>query len=113
MVNIIKEAMIFTMGYVLTNIEDNKETKENQIEREDIPEFKNITIENISCSGSSIALKVLGLPELPIHDIKIKNSNIVSNKGLDLKYHNNIELEDVMVSLPEGKKYYKKEIFNQ
>ena len=111
MVNIIKEAIIFTMGYVLTNIEDNKETKENKIDREDIPEFKNIFIDNINCTNSDIALKVLGLPELPIHDIKLSNSKIVANKGLDLSLCENIELENVVISLPNEDILFKKEIF--
>ena len=111
MVNIIKEAIIFTMGYVLTNIEDNKESKSVSIDKEDIPEFKNITMENINCTNSEIALKVLGLPELPIHDIKLVNSKIVAKKGLDLSFHKNIILENVTISLPDEEITYKKEIF--
>ncbi len=111
MVNIIKEAIIFTMGYVLTNIEDNKESKSVSIDKEDIPEFKNITMENINCTNSEIALKVLGLPELPIHDIKLVNSKIVAKKGLDLSFHKNIILENVTISLPDEDIVYESDIF--
>lgn len=94
MSEILEEAIIFTMGYVLTTIEDNKEKKVEFLD-DDVPEFKNILIENIECSGAKIAMKVLGLPQKPIHDILVRNSNFTTDKELDLKYCENIELENV------------------
>ena len=79
---------------VLTTIEDNKEKKVEFLD-DDVPEFKNILIENIECSGAKIAMKVLGLPQKPIHDILVRNSNFTTDKELDLKYCENIELENV------------------
>lgn len=111
MVNIIKEAIIFTMGYVLSNIEDNKEKKDNSFDMEDVPEFKNIIIDNIQCSAAEIALKVQGLPELPIHDIKISNSKIAAQKDFELSYHQNIELNNVTISLPEEDKFFESKTF--
>ena len=90
MTKIIGEAFIFTMGYVLANIEDEHEG-EVTLDREDIPEFKNITMENIICQDSDRALKILGLPELPIHDITLKDVTVKANKGLDLKFCENIK----------------------
>ncbi len=109
MVNIIGEAIIFTMGYVLVNIEDANEGKVTA-NLDDVPEFKNITLENINCNNSEVALKVLGLPELPIHDITLKNSYIKANKDLDLKLCKNIILENTKIETSESK-YYQKEVF--
>ncbi|MCR5112347.1 MAG: glycoside hydrolase family 28 protein [Acholeplasmatales bacterium] len=111
MVNILGEAMIFTMGYVLVNIEDTNEGKVT-VEKEDVPEFKNITIDNIKCNSSKIALKVLGLPELPIHDITVKNSQIAGDKDFDLKLCNNITIENTDIATPAGVKHYDNEVFN-
>ncbi len=91
MTKIINEAAIFTMGYVLVNIEDEHEGDVTK-DPEDIPEFKNITLENIICQDCDTALKILGLPELPIHDITLKDVTIKANKGLDLNLCENINL---------------------
>ncbi len=107
MSRIIGEAMIFTMGYVLVNIEDANEGKVT-VNADDVPEFKNIYIENIKCDEAKIALKVEGLPEKKIHDIYIKNSNIEASKEFVLNLCENIKIIDSTIN----KKYYKEETFN-
>ena len=104
---IIGEAMIFTMGYVLVNIEDANEGKVTT-NLDDIPEFKNIFIENVVCDESKIALKVEGLPEKKIHDIHIKNSNINADKDFSLSLCENIKIINSNIK----DKYYKEEVFN-
>ena len=105
MTKIINEAVIFTMGYVLVNIEDEHE---GEIKKGDevLPEFKNITLENIICQDSDTALKVLGLPELPIHDITLKDVTIKANKGLDLKFCENIKLENTKIIIDDKEEVY-------
>ena len=107
MTKIIGEAMIFTMGYVLVNIEDANEGKVTA-NPDDVPEFKNIFIENISCDESKIALKVEGLPEKKIHDIYIKDSNINADKDFSLSLCENI----IVINSTIKDKYYKEEVFN-
>lgn len=107
MTKIINEAMIFTMGYVLVNIEDEHEGDVTK-DMEDIPEFKNITMENIICESADIALKVQGLPELPIHDLKLKDVTIKANKGLELSLCKNIKLENTKLIIND-----KEEIYNE
>ena len=110
--NIIEEGMIFTMGYVLHNIEDNKEGKNKEIAREDLPEFKNIYMDNIICRGAKVAIKVNGLDELPIHDIKLSNSQLTAEKALDLARCENIVLQNVTISTEEETSYYENEVFS-
>lgn len=59
MIDIEKEAIIFTMGYVL----DYRESAEKSavVKAEDIPYFKNITLKNITCSGAEYGLKAEGI----------------------------------------------------
>ena len=111
MINIIGEAMIFTMGYVLKNIEDENEG-EVTVNKEDIPEFKNITIDNIKCNSAKIALKVDGLKQLPIHDITIRNSEICAKKSMDLKMCKNIVLENTVIKSGNREELFEKETFN-
>ena len=111
MSRIIGEAMIFTMGYVLKNIEDENEGKVT-VNLDDVPEFKNITIDNIKCNNSKVALKVDGLKELPIHDIYIKNSQINAKKGLDLKMCKNIVLSNTTIKIANKEEYCENEKFD-
>lgn len=95
--NIINEAIIFTMGYVLVNIEDEHENKEEKLDSEDIPEFKNIIMENINVSGCETAIKINGLKEKPIHDLSFNNINIKANKDIDISYAENINFNNVNI----------------
>ncbi|MCR5350781.1 MAG: glycoside hydrolase family 28 protein [Acholeplasmatales bacterium] len=111
MTRIIGEAIIFTMGYVLVNIEDANEGKVTT-DMEDVPEFKNITLDNIICTESNIALKVEGLKELPIHDITLKNSHIKANTDMKLSLCKNIRLENTTITVANISKYFDKEVFS-
>ena len=111
MADIIGEAMIFTMGYVLVNIEDPKEGKQ-QPDREDIPEFKNITMDHIICNGAKIAMKIEGLEQLPIHNITVKNSQFIVDNEMDLHLCEEICLENVEIQTKEKQYKYKKEKFS-
>lgn len=108
---IIEEAIIFTMGYTLHNIEDNKEGKNNEVIKEDLPEFRNITMENIICRDAKIAMRINGLDELPIHDISLINSEITADNEFDLARCENIKLENVKINTANSSNYYDKKIF--
>ncbi len=59
MIDIEKEAIIFTMGYVLDYRESEEKSK--VIKAEDIPYFRNITLKNIICSSAEYGLKAEGI----------------------------------------------------
>lgn len=59
MMNIEKEAIIFTMGYVLDYREDQRE--KSTVKADDIPYFKNITMRRITCNGAEVGLKAEGI----------------------------------------------------
>ena len=83
MMNIEKEAIIFTMGYVL----DYREEKQSamKVNAEDIPYFRNITMKHITCNGAGTGLKVEGID---------MNSLAVEDKTPVI---DNITLEDSMI----------------
>lgn len=99
MLNIINEAIIFTGEYFLTTIE-KKELVENEIKEslDDIPEFKNIKMNNIICHSAKIALRIKGLKEKPIHDITLSNSYFNCEDDIDIKNSNNIILKNTIIN---------------
>lgn len=94
MVDIKKEAITFDMGYVF----GGPEAERPKMTKEDIPEFKDITMENISCLGAERGIKIVGLEEQPIHDITIKNSWFCAEKALLQKHTENIILYRVTMT---------------
>ena len=111
MTDIIEEAFIFTMGYVLVNIEDENEGKVT-VEADDIPEFKDIYMENISCDSAKTAIKINGLKELPIHDLIFKNVTVKATNGLNLSLCKNIRLINTKIETPIENKIYVDENVN-
>lgn len=94
MVDIKKEAITFDMGYVF----GGAEAERPEITKEDIPEFKNIYMENISCLGAERGIRIVGLEEQPIHDITIKNSWFRVEKALVKEHAENIILQNVTMT---------------
>jgi Glycosyl hydrolases family 28 len=45
------------------------------------PQIRNITIRNVTCQWSNIAMQLRGLPELPLKNVTIENAQIVSKQG--------------------------------
>ncbi len=95
MMNIEKEAIIFTMGYVL---DDEKSPDAAQFSEEDIPYFRNIRMEKITCSGAEIGLKVEGLKQTAqpaIDEIYLKDSILAAKTEQQIQNAGNIVLENV------------------
>lgn len=81
MLNIKEEAVIFTMNYVLASMNQREDTVQGE-DAEDIPEFKNIYIEDCCCKGAGMPVKIQGLQGKPesIHDIHILNCAFEAEK---------------------------------
>lgn len=101
MANILEEAFIFTMGYVLRNLETTKTDEMNSTLKEDIPEFRNIFMENIQCSNAKIGIKIEGLMEKPIHHLHFKNIEIIAEEALKLTNASAIQFENLKIYTPK------------
>lgn len=110
MTNIIEEAFIFTMGYVLKNLETTNTDEMDSNLKEDVPEFKDIYLENVICQGAKTAIKINGLKQLPIHHIFFKNIAVAANQGLELSLCEDIHLNQVAITLPDQDLYFEQEI---
>src|ERR1700733_1447938 len=50
------------------------------------PRFHDITLENVTATGSETAAAIIGLPEAPITDVHLRNVKISANKGATVGY---------------------------
>ena len=69
---------------------------------ETIPQFRDIFIKDVICSGASRAMYFNGIPEKNIENIVVENCEIVSDKGADLRYSTGVVLKDVKITQSEG-----------
>ncbi|MDB5201093.1 MAG: glycoside hydrolase family 28 protein [Ferruginibacter sp.] len=67
---------------------------------EETPQFKNMFIKNVTCSGAEKAIFIRGLPEMNIHDISLENVTITAKKGIDCSEAKNIVFSNVTLNTP-------------
>jgi polygalacturonase len=70
------------------------------------PHFDDITLENVTATGSESAGVIVGLPEAPIRGMVLRNVKISARKGLTIGYAD-VSGEDVVVRTTEGKSIVK------
>lgn len=97
MKDIVNEAIFFNTYYEGVG-------RENEIIRvtEDTPVFTNFDIDSIVCIGASQAISVVGLPEMPISKIRIRNSYLAAAGGFSAEYAREFTLEDVSIIPKSG-----------
>ena len=72
---------------------------------ETTPQFRDIFIRDIVCSGAARAMYFNGIPEKNIENIVVEDCEIVSEKGADLRYSNGVVLKNVKITQAEGAGY--------
>ena len=103
MTSIKGDAITFNMFYggssAVTNYEDEiiKESFSQMEVDETTPVFRNIQIENIVCNGAGRAMEFMGLPEMPIDGIYLKNVNIIADSDAEFTNSKNIVKENVNI----------------
>lgn len=97
MISIKHEAITFNMGYDM----DTKEGEE--VSLEEIPEFKNIYIDNVNCTKADKPITISGLKQMPIHDIHISNMTCMTNNDIFIKNAENINKVNIkLLKIPEN-----------
>lgn len=66
------------------------------------PQFRDIYIKDVICSGAARAMYFNGIPEKNIENIVVENCEIVSERGADLRYSTGVILKDVKITQSEG-----------
>ena len=69
---------------------------------EETPQFNDIHIENVICRGAKNAIVLQGLPEMPLHDITLKNVSITAQFGVSVIDAVGITFENVQVEHQSG-----------
>ncbi len=97
------EAIRFEMYYFnKTGVEDPL-TGEMIVEKapvaETTPIFKNMYFKNIYVDGAKQALKIMGIPEMPVENIQFKNMIVRSEVGMRINYASKINFENIDLKL--------------
>ncbi|WP_370479499.1 glycoside hydrolase family 28 protein [Tamlana flava] len=92
--NIKNEAFMLNLFY-------DKNTVEGPV-TEETPIFRNIHISNVTASNVNTAGRILGIPEMPIHNISFSDVDIDANEGFSIHTAKNIEFHDVKISTTIG-----------
>ncbi len=66
------------------------------------PQFRNIQIENVVCRGAQKAIVLVGLPEMPIRGIHLKNVSITAQAGAFLTDADGIVFDQVRIENQSG-----------
>ena len=105
MINIPTEAIRFNLYYQGGSpIPEPDDTLTNQMKEpefvpvsEATPEFRNISIKNISCNGAHTAIKMTGLPEMKLNNFSFENINIKSTNGIECTDAKNITFKNLKI----------------
>lgn len=92
--NIKKEAFMFNLFY------DKNTVKEPFSER--TPIFRNIHISNVTATQVNTAGSLIGIPEMPIHNISFSNIYIDSKHGFSIDTASDLELHSVKINSEFG-----------
>lgn len=101
--NIPTDAINFNLYYFGKAIDEDPETGEMTVEKmavsEETPSFKNMYFKNIYVSGAKQALKIMGIPEMPVENLQFKNMIIRSEAGIQINYGSKIDFENIDLRL--------------
>jgi polygalacturonase len=92
MKNIANEAILFDTYYEDKAV--GKSTTSPAV-TDKTPHFCKFTIENVYCNEANQAIKITGLPEMPIEDVTFNNIKITAKSGITRQYEKNIVMNDV------------------
>jgi polygalacturonase len=101
MINIPTQAISFNLYYggmspiAALNAGKFSEPSEWQAISEETPQFRDITMRNITCNGAHIGILLQGLPEMPIENILLENIDMQADYGVICKDASNITMRNV------------------
>ena len=102
MINIPTNAISFNLYYGGQSVsemlaeKDNNKTKVSIPEvSEETPQFKNISIKNITCKGAYQAIYLQGLPEMNLENVSLENITIESENGLLCMDANGVNIKNL------------------
>ncbi len=104
--SIVHEAILFDLFY--ENLSPDEAAEAGLVSApaepvtEGTPQFRDITIHNVVCSGAHRAMLFNGLPEMPVKGIALDNVSITAATGAMMINADSISLSHVSVMTPAG-----------
>ena len=103
MINIPSNAISFNLyynGMSVSEIMKNKKDESNTDEvipkvTDETPQFKDISIKNITCRGAQQAIYLQGLPEMNLKNVTMENLTMVAKKGLFCMDADNVKIKNL------------------
>jgi len=100
------EAINFNLYYFVKGAVEDPITGEMVVEKEAVseqtPAFKNMYFKNIYVDGAKQALKIMGIPEMPVDNLQFKNMVVRSEAGIQINYGTNIQFDNVNLQLEKS-----------
>ena len=101
--NIPTDAINFNLYYFEKALSEDKLTGEVTVDKkpvsEETPAFKNMYFKNIYVNGAAQALKIMGIPEMPVANIQFHNMIIRSAIGIQMNYASKIDFKNLDLRL--------------
>ncbi|SHH65382.1 glycoside hydrolase family 28 protein [Flavobacterium aquidurense] len=101
--NIPTDAINFNLYYFEKSLSEDKLTGEVTVDKktvsEETPVFRNMYFKNIYVNGAAQALKIMGIPEMPVENIQFQNMIIRSDVGVQMNYTRKIAFKNLDVRL--------------
>ncbi len=100
MKDIVAEAVIFNLYYAGVSSSDREDQAEADIlpVDETTPEFRDMHISRVVCSGAKQAIFINGLPELPVSGIDFHDCTFTAAKGAEVHFAQDISFDNVRVN---------------
>jgi polygalacturonase len=105
MTDIPSQAISFNLYYGGKSIEETLAEGDTQIKtkilpiNEETPQFKNISIKNITIKGAQQAVFLQGLPEMNLQNIELSNLIITADKGFSIIDANGIKITNAKLDI--------------
>ncbi|MDP4275845.1 MAG: hypothetical protein Q8907_16375, partial [Bacteroidota bacterium] len=93
---------LFDTYYEIKNLAEQEKVVEVN---ETTPRFRKFYIRNIYCNGAEQAVKITGLPEMPVRDVEFSNMVISARSGFSSREAANIRLDNVSIIPGRGVSY--------
>lgn len=108
MMNISTNAISFNLYYGGLSVSEMLEENEDGLREletfevsDETPQFKDISMKNITCKGARQAVYLQGLPEMNLENVRLENLTIEARKGLECIDANGITINGLKLILGE------------
>lgn len=109
MINIPTDCILFDLYYSGKSASEALADGDTNPVEETIPEvteetpcFRDIYINKVTCNGALRAMYFNGLPEMPVTNINVSNSQISSTNGIELSESDGVKIKNVQLIVSQG-----------